>query len=670
MLISVIIVNYNVRLFLEHALVSLQKAMEGLEGEIIVVDNASDDGSADVVRTKFPHARLILNKTNVGFAAANNIALKHARGKYLLLINPDTVVQEDTLTTMVKFFEDHPGVGLAGCKILNPDGTLQLACRRSFPTPWIAFTKIIGLSALFPHSRLFGRYNLTYLNPNEICEVDAVSGSFMFLRREVYEQVGGLDEQFFMYGEDLDWCYRVQLAGWKVYYVPTTQIIHYKGESAKRSNIDEMKLFYDAMHLFVKKHIRRPSLSHGVIRLGIAMRSWLAFLSMVARPASMMLADWMLIVVSFGIGRYIHLQRVFDLPAYAYPAFLIVPAAVIMTIMMTLEVYTRFPYSIQRTSLSVIAGYVVISALTFFFKEYAFSRMMVVYSGIISLITLPGWRLLARYMSGREKGIFSRRTLIVGTEDTGYRVLRKLRNRIDNGYKVVGFIDTHSKRIGEKIAGVEILGSIDNIGKVIREQKITDVIFSTPTISYMEILSVISKSREPSVNFRLVPSSLEVIIGKASIDHLDNIPLVEIAYNIDRPMNKFAKRLFDILVGVFLLGAVYPFAKILGMMRKKESAAAKHLAMVPKVLSGELSLVGQPLNLPASLGHSLDGKSAGVYLGKKGITGLVQLNQQGELTDEEIENYMLYYAKNQSFILDLEILFKSVLMQWKTRGSL
>lgn len=665
MLVSVVIVNYNVRLFLEHALVSLQKAMEELEGEIIVVDNASDDGSAEMVRTKFPWVRLIVNGTNVGFAAANNIALHEARGRYLLLINPDTVVQEDTIKTMVNFFENNQTVGLAGCKILNPDGSLQLACRRSFPTPWIAFTKIVGLSVLFPLSRIFGRYNLTYLNPNETYEVDAVSGSFMFLRREVYEQVGGLDEQFFMYGEDLDWCYRIQQAGWKVYYVPTTQIIHYKGESAKRSNIDELKLFYDAMHVFVKKHMRRPSLNHVVIRLGIAMRSWLAFLSKIVKPIGMMMTDWILIVLSFGIGRYIHLGRIFGLPEYAYPALLIVPSAVIITIMMFLEVYTRYQYSIQRTALSIVFGYVVISAMTFFFKEYAFSRMMVVYSGLISLIALPGWRLLAGYLSGREKGIFSRRTLIVGTEDTGYQVLRKLRNRIDNGYNVVGFIDTHGRRIGEKIAGVEILGSIDNIGKVIREQKITDVIFSTPTISYTEILSVISKSRERAVNFRLVPSSLEVIIGKASIDHLDNIPLVEIAYNIDRPMNKLTKRLFDVLVSAFLLIAVYPLAMMMGILRKHESPAAKNLSMVPKVLSGELSLVGQPLNLPASLLHSLNGKSPGVYLGKKGITGLVQLNQQGELTDEEIENYILYYAKNQSLILDLEILFKSLHMMWK-----
>ncbi|MEK7748968.1 MAG: glycosyltransferase family 2 protein, partial [Bacteroidota bacterium] len=244
--LSIIIVNYNVRDFLHHALISLRKATKGIRSEIVVVDNASDDGSTEMLRRRFPNVTLIASKQNLGFARANNLALKRARGAFLLLINPDTVVQEDTLRAMLEFFKNTPEAGLAGCKILNPDGTFQLACRRSFPTPWVAFTKIFGLSRLFPRSSWFGKYNLTYLSPEETYEVDAVSGSFMMLRKEVFEKVGGLDEEFFMYGEDLDWCYRIQQSGWKIYYAPLTQIIHYKGESTRRSSLDEIQTFYDA----------------------------------------------------------------------------------------------------------------------------------------------------------------------------------------------------------------------------------------------------------------------------------------------------------------------------------------------------------------------------------------------------------------------------------------
>lgn len=296
--LSVIVVNYNVRDFLHHALVSLQKAMKGLRGEIIVVDNASDDGSVEMVRRRFPSVALIANKTNFGFAKANNIALDRARGKYLLLINPDTLVQEDTLRVMVEFFDENPDVGLAGCKILNPDGTFQLACRRSFPTPWVAFTKMSGLSSLFPNTRLFGRYNLTYLSPDETYEIDAVSGSFMMVRREVYKQVGGLDEAFFMYGEDLDWCYRIQQAGWKNYYVHSTKLIHYKGESTKRSNLDEIRTFYEAMHLFVRKHLSRSHFFALFLRLAISVSSRLAMLKAFLKPLRFALIDIILVDLS------------------------------------------------------------------------------------------------------------------------------------------------------------------------------------------------------------------------------------------------------------------------------------------------------------------------------------------------------------------------------------
>ena len=670
MQLSVIIVNYNVRPFLENALVSLQKALTGLQGEIVVVDNASDDGSVEMVRSKFPHVRLIANSRNTGFAEANNRALEQASGRYVLLINPDTIVQEDTLRTMITFFERNPDAGLAGCTILNPDGSLQLACRRSFPTPWVAFTKIIGLSSLFPKAKLFGRYNLTYLNPDETYEVDAVSGSFMFVRREVLNQVGGLDEQFFMYGEDLDWCYRIQRAGWKIFYVHSTKIIHYKGESAKRSDLDEVRLFYDAMHLFVKKHFRRPSVSHLILRGGIALRAWVAFLAKVFKPLAMMAADWTIVILSFGVAEYLHVRQFLEFPAYAYPAMLIVPGAVIVTIMLSVGVYTLYPFTIKRSMASVIFGYVLISALTFFFKEYAFSRLMVVYSGVISFIALPGWRLAARMISsavGRDTGIFGRRTLIVGTENVGHEVLRKLRSRVDNRYTVVGFIDSRRSRIGEKIGGVEILGSIDNIGKVIREHRVTDVIFSADTLSYTDILSVIGRSKERSVNFRLVPSSLEVIIGKTSIDQLDDVPLVQIEYNIDRFSHRFSKRVFDCAAGGFLFLTLYPALWIRQAVRSRPPERLRTVVgMLPRVITGEFSIVGRyTLDEGTRDSRNVNGTFV-PYLGKKGLTSLADLHDPEDLTPEEIEKFNLYYAKNQSLLLDLQVVFKSFLLMIKT----
>jgi GT2 family glycosyltransferase len=657
MQLSVIIVNYNVRPFLENALASALKAMEGIVGEIIVVDNASADGSVEMVERLFPSVKLFPQKKNLGFGAANNIGMKSARGEYFLLLNPDTIVQEDTFRVMIDFFTRHADVGLAGCKVLGSDGLLQPACRRSFPTPWVAFTKIAGLSAVFPQSRLFGKYNLTYLDPDKTYEVDAVSGSFMFLPRTTFEAIGGFDEQFFMYGEDLDLCYRVQQSGKKVYYVHETQIIHYKGESARRSDIDEVKVFYESMRVFVRKHIRRGAVTSGILHLAILLREWLAFFGKAARPLASAVVDLLVIDCSFLLGEYIWFGMIWKFPAYAYPIEMTVPWLIIVGAM-----YLTGQYSSRRSSSGIswatLMGYLILSALVFFFKQYGFSRMVVLISGGINVIALPGWRVLVRALlhssDSRRKNVFGRRTLIVGAENAGQELLRKLRARLTEGYDVVGFIDIDQRRIGDSVGGVEILGSIDNISKIVEEQRVSDVIFSTDILSYTEILSVIARTRDRSINYRLVPNSLEALIGKTRIDELNDLPLVEIEYNIHRPLNRFVKRLFDIFWSAILLAILYPFSS----KPKKGTESKAFVPRLPRVFRGELSLVGPPENV--------DGISAGQqpqaygFLGKPGLTGLVQLNEAGTPAPEDVEKYNMFYAKNQSFWLDCEILMKSV----------
>lgn len=659
MKLSVIIVNYNVRAFLENALVSAGKALAGIDGEIIVADNASDDGSVEMVRQKFPAVTLIANDRNLGFAAANNEAIRASRGEYMLLLNPDTIVQEDTFSVMVRFLDEHPEAGLAGCKILNPDGSLELACRRGFPTPWVAFTKIAGLSALFPRSPLFARYNLTFLDEHEVHEVDALSGSFMMVRRAAIDQAGALDETFFMYGEDLDWCYRIKRAGWKVYYTPATQIVHYKGQSTRRSDLDEVRLFYEAMRIFVRKHFRKGFLVPLLLSAGIALREWIAFIGRIARPLRAAVIDLLVIDASLLLGELIWFGELFRFPPYAYPVTLTVPWLVIAATMAVTGVYTTRRLSVSRTAAAVLIGYVILSALTFFFKQYGFSRMVVLISGLLNLVTLPGWRLASRLVlrspENRRSGIFGRRTIIVGTQQPGQELLRKLRSRVGDGYDVVGFVEVNRQRVGEKINGVEILGSIDNIGKVIQEQKASEVIFSADSLSYADILSVIGRSRSRSVNYRLVPTSLEVIIGKTHIDRLDDIPLVEIEYNIGRLSHRSAKRVVDFAVSAILLILVYPFVRLRRSANGSAGPIGRAVLLLPRVFSGEMSLVGPPAMPP------MNGSVASPqFLGKPGLTGLVQIRPRDEMSGEEIEKLNLYYAKNQSFMLDVEILLKSL----------
>jgi len=664
MQISVIIVNYNVRRLLENALTSVTKALDGLSGEIIVVDNASDDGSVEMVREKFPLVKLIALERNIGFAGANNRAVRGSSGEYLLFLNPDTIVQEDTIAVMLSFFEQHPEVGLGGCKILNPDGTLQLACRRSYPTPWVALTKMVGLGTLFPHSPMFAKYNLSYLNPDESYEVDAVSGSFLFVRRNVFESAGGFDEEFFMYGEDLDLCYRVKKSGWKIYYVHSTQIIHYKGESVRRSDIDDVALFYEAMRIFVRKHVTQRVVTDAILRTGIAVREWIAFFARIAKPLRSAGLDFLLVIVSLFFAAWLRFGEFLRFPAYAYPVITTVPGLIMLASLYALGVYTTRKLSISRAAGSVVIAYIILSALTFFFNQYAFSRLIVLTSGCTALFLLPGWRLLVKMRTHTSHhSLFGRPTLIVGTDASGQEVLRKLRARVDDGYNVVGFIDLTHKRVGEKVAGVEILGSIDNIRRVIQEQRVSEIIFSTNTLPYADILSIIERTKSRSVNFRLVPSSLDVIIGKTHIDELNDIPLVDIEYNIHKPGNRLVKRLFDVVCSLLLLVSVYPVVIVRRRLGKTMDGFGNKVLPLPHVLRGEMSLVGPPSIIqPDSRNGSVTPQR---YLGKAGLTGLAQIHESDELTSEEVERYNLYYAKNQSLWLDVQILVKSIHLMTK-----
>ena len=276
--ISVVIVNYRVKYFLEQSLRSVRAALKTytMEVEIFVVDNHSQDDSLDYLIPRFPEVRFIANTENVGFARANNQAIEQSTGKYVLLLNPDTVIAENTLFEVFQFMEAHPEAGGTGVKMLDGDGRFLPESKRGFPTPWVSFCKIFGLSALFPHSRIFGRYHMKYLSPDECHPIDILSGAFMFMRRETLDKSGLLDESFFMYGEDIDLSYRLVLAGYTNYFLPTP-IIHYKGESTKKGSLRYVRVFYEAMLIFFKKHY--PHYSKGyylAVKFSIFFRASLA----------------------------------------------------------------------------------------------------------------------------------------------------------------------------------------------------------------------------------------------------------------------------------------------------------------------------------------------------------------------------------------------------------
>lgn len=621
-----------------------------------MVDNASDDGSAELITEKFPSVIIIKNKVNVGFGKAVNQGLAIAKGKYILFSNPDCVVSEDTFDKMISFFERNPECGLAGCKILNSDGTLQLACRRSFPGPWTSFTKVTGLSNLFPESKIFARYNLTYLDENQTYEVDAVSGSFMMIRKEVYEKIGGFDEQFFMYGEDLDLCYRVQQAGYKVFYIHDTQVIHYKGESTKRSNLDETKLFYNAMHLFVKKYFSSFFLVEIMLRSAIGFRKLFAFFGKRQLTILTVISDFVFFNLCLFIAEKIYMGMTdwigFLTPAY--PVIYTVPATIHVLVSYFIGSYQKDTLSVLKNIVAILISFLIITSLTFFFKQYAFSRAVVLIAFILFLTVTTFYRVLLKLIFKvgiKVDGALNRRTLIIGTDAEAIDIAKKIKTQKGSVHSFIGLIGSTHSDTGKEIEGFKVVGSVNNIKNVYADKKINEVIFTTKELTYSEMMSIVSASKSNSIDFKIVGSDMNFVVGKNSVSMLDDIPLIEVSYNIANPTVRILKLLFDFILSVIVLFSLYPFIYLLSKPTGKQTEFRKFILSVPAVLSGKKSFVGPKES----------SKKGNIDLGKSGLTGLWFIDD-GSYSDSEKLDF--YYAKNQNIWLDLEILGKTLNKMW------
>jgi GT2 family glycosyltransferase len=690
--ISIIIVNYNVKQYLEQALQSILKALAGITSEVYVVDNASTDDSTTMVKRLFPEVILIENKENVGFAKANNQALEKARGETICLINPDTLVREDTFRVCLEYLTNHPNVGAVGCKILNADGTLQLACRRSFPTPWVAFTKVTGLSKLFPKSKLFGKYNLTYLDPDRETEVEALSGAFMVIRKRAVNEAGLLDENFFLYGEDLDWCYRILNKGWKIIYIPTTQIIHYKGRSTQKSSFNSLKMFYGAMHLFVKKHFKKrwSFLPHWFLSIGIFMRSCISFSHRVLNRLLVPIIDIMFIQLGLVLAlleKFSHLKH-----WEAYRVVDIVYTFIWILCLYIMGLYKKGIYSSSKAITGVLIGLIMNASLTFFFPQYAFSRQVILVAGTLDCIFLSGWRLIIRFVSHIRiipffgtvgKTIIKRRTLIVGTGSVSQKILNRLNNQIDGGYEVIGFLGINKQDLCAQILqNKPILGTLQDLKEIAIEHNIQEVIFSPEAASYERILETVVKGKDLHLDFKMVPRNLDVVIGRISIDSLEDIILVDLDYKIFSDPNRIIKRFIDIIVPLILLPFLLPltiyiyinpslrFIKVqiydgtgkpdyIWELRKNNKPVSSLLQYVPlywEIFIGKMSLIGAEIVYwNKSQKHTSSGKGF-----KPGLTGLVQVNSKKNLSEKEKERYNLYYMRNYSLMLDFEIILRTI----------
>jgi GT2 family glycosyltransferase len=645
MTLSIVIVSYNVKEFLEQCLYSVLKAMQNIDGEIFVVDNNSVDGTQSMLKAKFsaPNIHLILNKENLGFGKANNQALRLCKGEFVLVLNPDTLLQEDTLEKMIAFMKTDEKIGAAGCKLLNADGTFQLSCRRGFPSPEVSFYKIVGLSRLFPKSKRFARYNLTYLSTEETYEVDALMGAFMFLRREVLETVGLFDEAFFMYGEDLDWCYRIKQAGWKIYYYSGTQIIHYKGESAKKMSFNYVVQFYEAMLIFVRKYYASSKWFEGILIAGIYARASLAFLRRLLAHVYVPMIDALCVVVSCLVGfkwKFDEYPETFL--GFALPVYVVVQLLAFVSFGQYREGYT---YSLKKLFPALITGFAVSSTFNFFFKAVAFSRAGLGLSYLMLFALVFGWRLLARVMVQRSfSGAFEpeKRVAIVGTEQVAKQVAEKLLNEVGKNYNIVGFIATDEFGSETLLAG-SVLGSLENIDEITRINRISELIFVSPVLTNTQVLSVITRCNGRAIDFKIVPQGMDVMIGKGAIDELaSSVPLADVEFNLSHKSRQLGKRLFDLAIAPIML----LFSPVIFLVGHKHIFKS-----LWQVITNQKTWIGAA--------ESFNGYSkGGVFVGKLGVWSLWSLQKNKHLDKESLD---VFYAKNSTLGLDVELLVKALL---------
>lgn len=528
---SVIIVNYKVKHFLDQCLHTVLKASVECNAEIIVVDNNSCDGSVQLVQEKFPSVQLIENTENVGFSRANNQALKCAKGKYILLLNPDTVVEEDTFTKVIAFMDKTPDAGALGVKMIDGKGNFLPESKRGLPTPWVAFYKIFGLSSLFPQSKKFGKYHLSYLNKNKIHEVDVLAGAFMLLRKSVLDEVGILDEAFFMYGEDIDLSYRIQKSGLKNYYYPETTIIHYKGESTKKGSLNYVKLFYKAMLIFAKKHFTadKAEMFTFCIHIAIFFRASLSFSKRVLEEVLLPIIDGFLIWFGFKTlapiwGKF-HFQNENYYPEEFYNY--VVPIYVLVFVLSGL--FTRAyktPISIRKIIRGILCGVatiLVLYALTD--EQFRFSRALILmgagwaalsftaYRYILSMLKIPGFSLFSKKIH---------KIAVVGNIDEAQRV-RKFLSKTQVKTEVVGFVSLNNDE-QNKI----YIGNIQQVEELIDLHTIDELIFCSNDISSAVIIECMRSLKGLNVDFKIAPPESLSIIGSNSSNTAGDLYTVRI----------------------------------------------------------------------------------------------------------------------------------------------
>jgi GT2 family glycosyltransferase len=515
-LISVVIVNYKVPELVTQAVRSIKEAALAGQTEIIVVDNASEDRSRQIITSAFSDVIYVGLKANIGFGKASNLGARRSRGQYLLMLNPDAVISHNTLEVCRDFLQEHPQVGILGPKILNPDGSLQSGCRRSFPTPFNSFCHLFGLARLFPNSKRCSAYTLSSFDPDLSMEVDAISGSFMFMPRQVFGEIGGFDEAFFMYGEDLDLCAKAKQKGYQVWYHPGTQIIHFKGQSSRKLSLRSRTAFYQAMVLFSRKYRN----SYGaffpgwLIAVGIGVQAGINIATVLASSALACLIDIAIINVCLAAGILIRFANYpFGTPYQSGLVHAVLAMHGLITVFFVGTYLVRGIYSSERyTPLRALSAGLGASLLFlasfFFFKSMAFSRLAFALTAIVTSFALVGWReimppTLARI---RQRLYSTGGVVIVGNAPVASLLIKNI--EADTTATIRGIVWPTEQGLVSEFEGHPVLGSLREIGPILEHNRADLLLIATEESWYSHVIEALARHRLRNLTIKWVSHEL------------------------------------------------------------------------------------------------------------------------------------------------------------------
>lgn len=577
MLLSIIIVNYNVKYFLEQCLSSVYNSTGDFDLEVFVVDNASVDDSVAMVREKFPQVKVIANDDNVGFARANNQALKVAKGDYLLLLNPDTLVEPNTFEQCIHFMQEHPDCGGLGVKMINGEGKFLKESKRGFPTPATSFYKISGLIRLFPHNKKIAAYYMGHLPEDETNEIEILPGAYIMLSRAAFEKVGYLDEDYFMYGEDIDFSWRIRLAGFKNYYLPSARIIHYKGESTKKGSMNYVYTFYNAMAIFARKYFsgKNARIYNITLQLAIWFRAGLSFFTRLCKRIAVPLLDFVVLFAGFFIIKNLWATyKGAGINYYPYSYTWVVIPIYILLLMLGMFLCGGYdkPMRIVRNLRGLGIGALLLLVFYSLLDEtQRYSRMVILLGSVWSVIGVLGIRGVLNMLGVEGYATVhneKRKCLIVGENAECQRV-QSLLSDVGISFSFIGCVSVAEAR---------------RLSELIHYYRADEVIFCSQDVPPQEIITMMSSLQSSGVEYKIVPPESDFIIGSNSINSSEDLYTIDLN-TIASPTNQRNKRIFDILSAMLLIC----LTPILIWFQKKPSC---YLRDCFRVLVGKQSWVG------------------------------------------------------------------------------